>query len=43
MKGDTISRYHFENTIDVKFNFKKIGSQEKQRILKAYREWKKNR
>ena len=43
MKGDAISQYHFENTIDVKFNFKKIGSQEKQRILKAYREWKKNR
>ena len=43
MKGDAISQYHFENTIDVKFNFKKIGSQEKQRILKAYSEWKKNR
>ena len=43
MKGDAISQYHFENTIDVEFNFKKIGSQEKQRILKAYREWKKNR
>ena len=43
MKGDAISQYHFENTIGVRFNFKKIGSQEKQRILKAYREWKKNR
>ena len=42
MKGDTISQYHFENKIGVRFNFKKIGSQEKQRILKAYREWKKN-
>ena len=43
MKGDAISQYHFENTIGVKFKFKKRGSQEKQRILKAYREWKKNR
>ena len=43
MKGDAISQYHFENKIGVEFNFKKIGSQEKQRILKAYREWKKNR
>ena len=43
MKGDAISQHHFENTIGVEFNFKKIGSQEKQRILKAYREWKKNR
>ena len=43
MKEDAISQYHFENKIGVKFNFKKIGSQEKQRILKAYREWKKNR
>ena len=43
MKGDAISQHHFENTIGVRLNFKKIGSQEKQRILKAYREWKKNR
>ena len=43
MKGDAISQYHFENTIGVRLNFKKIGSQEKQRILKAYREWKKSR
>ena len=43
MKGDAISQYHFENTIGIGLNFKKIGSQEKQRILKAYREWKKNR
>ena len=43
MKGDAISQYHFENKIGVRFNFKKIGSQEKQHILKAYREWKKNR
>ena len=43
MKEETISQYHFENKIGVRFNFKKIGSQEKQRILNAYREWKKNR
>ena len=43
MKGDAISQYHFENTIGVEIDFKNIGSQEKQRILKAYREWKKNR
>ena len=42
MKGDAISQYHFEDTIGVKIDFKNIGSQEKQRILKAYREWKKN-
>ena len=42
MKGDAISQYHFENMIGMRLNFKKIGSQEKQRILKAYREWKKN-
>ena len=42
MKGDAISQYHFENTIGVEIDFKNIGSQEKQRILKAYREWKKN-
>ena len=43
MKGDAISQYHFENTIGVEIDFKNIGSQEKQRIPKAYREWKKNR
>ena len=43
MKGEAISQYHFENKIGVVFNFKKVGSQEKQRILKAYREWKGNK
>ena len=43
MKEETISQYHFEDTIGVKIDFKNIGSQEKQRILNAYREWKKNR
>ena len=43
MKGDAISQYHIENMIGMRLNFKKIDSQEKQRILKAYRERKKNR
>ena len=42
MKGEAISQYHFDSKIGVVLNFKKVGSQEKQRILKAYREWKKN-
>ena len=40
MKGDEISLFHFENTIGVRFAFKKVGEEEKQRIIKAYHEWK---
>ena len=40
MKNDTISQYHFENTIGVQLGYKYVGEQEKQRILKAYKEWK---
>ena len=40
MKDDTISQYHFENTIGVHLGYKCVGEQEKQRILKAYKEWK---
>ena len=40
MKGDEISLFHFENTIGVRFAPKKVGEEEKQRIIKAYHEWK---
>ena len=40
MKGDEISLFHLENTIGVRFAFKKVGEEEKQRINKAYHEWK---
>lgn len=40
MKDNTISQYHFENTIGVQLGYKCVGEQEKQRILKAYKEWK---
>lgn len=39
-KEDEISRFHLENTIGLDIGFKKVGEEEKQRILKAYREWK---
>ena len=41
MKDGVISQYHFENTIGVQIGYKYVGEQEKQRILKAYKEWKK--
>lgn len=41
MKGDEISQFHFENIIGVQFGFKHVGEGEKQRIIKAYHEWKK--
>ena len=40
MKDGIISQYHFENTIGVQLGYKYVGEQEKQRILKAYKEWK---
>ena len=43
MKGKEISTYHFENTISVQFDLKQIGKDEKNRIIKAYKEWKKKR
>lgn len=41
MKEDSISQYHFENTIGIQYNLKFIGSKEKKRILKVYKKWKK--
>ena len=40
MKDGNISQYHFENSIGVQLGYKYVGEQEKQRILKAYKEWK---
>ena len=40
MKDGVISQYQFENTIGVQLGYKYVGEQEKQRILKAYKEWK---
>ena len=41
MKNGIISRHHFENTIGIQLGFKQVGKEEKQRINKAYEEWKK--
>ena len=41
MKDGIISQYHFENAIGVQLGYKYVGEQEKQRILNAYKEWKK--
>ena len=43
MKDGVISQYQFENTIGVHLGYKYVGEQEKQRILKAYKEWKEKR
>ena len=40
MKGDEIAQYHFENNMGTQLGFKKVGEEEKQRIIKAYHEWK---
>ena len=40
MKGKEIYQYHFDNTIGIQFSYKYVGEQEKQNILKIYREWK---
>ena len=40
MKDGIISQYHFDNSIGVQLGYKYVGEQEKQRILKAYKEWK---
>lgn len=41
MKDGIISEHHFENAIGAQFGVKYIGKEEKQRINKAYEEWKK--
>ena len=41
MKDGHISQHHFENTIGMQMEVKHIGKEEKQRINKAYEEWKK--
>ena len=40
MKDDVISRHHFENTIGVHFDLKKVGKEEKERIISIYEQWK---
>ena len=40
MKDDEISLFHFENNMGTQLGFKKVGEEEKQRIIKAYHEWK---
>ena len=41
MKDDIISQYHFENTIGVQLGLKQVGKEEKERIIHAYEQWKK--
>ena len=41
MKDDVIAEYHFENLIGAQLGIKYVGKEEKQRINKAYQEWKK--
>ena len=40
MKAGHISQYHFDNNIGVQFNCVNVGEQEKERIIKAYKNWK---
>lgn len=40
MKDLAISKHHFENIIGIQLDFKKVGREEKERILKAYKAWK---
>ena len=40
MKDGTISLYHFENIIGMQIGLKQIGKAEKDRIIKAYEDWK---
>ena len=41
MKDGIISQYHFENTIGVQLDLKQVGKEEKDRIIRAYEQWKK--
>ena len=44
LKNGIITQYHFENTIGAQFRLKYVGKEERQRINKAYEDWKsKNR
>jgi tetratricopeptide (TPR) repeat protein len=43
MKDGIISQHHFENVIGAQSGLKYVGREEKQRINKAYEEWKKKR
>ena len=40
MRGDEIAQFHLDDSIGVQFVFKKVGEEERQRVLKAYRAWK---
>ncbi|WP_294743469.1 tetratricopeptide repeat protein [uncultured Prevotella sp.] len=41
IKDNIISQHHFENTIGVQFGLKQVGKEEKERIIQAYEQWKK--
>ena len=40
MRGDEIAQFHLEESSGVQFVFKKVGEEERRRVLKAYRAWK---
>lgn len=40
MKGEVVSKYHFDNIIGVQFGLKRIDFNEHKRIKKVYEEWK---
>lgn len=42
MQGDIIRHHHFEDKIGVQLNLKKVGKEEKQRIISEYKKWKSN-
>lgn len=41
MKDGVISKHHFENIIGAQFGIRQVSKEERQRINKAYEEWKK--
>lgn len=41
IKDNIISQHNFENTIGVQFGLKQVGKEEKERIIQAYEQWKK--
>ena len=42
MKNGIITQHHFENTIGAQFKVAEVSMEERQRINKAYEEWKKH-
>ena len=41
LKDNDITKYHFENKIGCQIELKYVGKEEKQRIVKSYKKWKK--